>query len=129
MYNGLYVDGKLYANIHLRDLKREGEMLDGQNTMRFKNGHLTRDIVGTFFNYSVVIDPDAADVEVYDELYEVLLDPDMESHIVVFPYGQGTLTFRAYVSKISDEIIYINGAEQRWGNATMKFVAQAPQRS
>lgn len=127
MIQGLTVDGTLYSHIHIASLKREGEVLDGPNAKRSVAGNMIRDVIGTYYNYTAQIESDEANVAEYDTLYEVLSSP-MSSHSIVVPYGQTTLTFNAYVTKVSDEIIRINDTKTLWGNMSFKFVAMQPQR-
>lgn len=128
MVTGLNVDGVNYDNIHITSLQRNAEVLDGPNATRTTSGSMVRDILGTFYNYSVEVDSDEASVAEYDALYEVLSAPE-DCHVIVMPYGQTTLTFQAYVTKVADEIIHINDVEQRWGSMSFQFIAMRPQRT
>ena len=124
---GLSVDNKTYRNVHVASLKRDGEILDGKNAGRVQSGDMTRDVIGTFYNYTMQIEADHASVAEYDELYQTLTAPT-DYHNIGVPYGQTTIYFKAYVSSVSDELKYIHGSEQRWGSMTMKFVALGPYR-
>lgn len=44
------------------------------------------------------------------------------------PYGAGTLSFRAYIEDTSDSMTADNGKTRRWGNLSVQFYAQKPQR-
>lgn len=127
MIKGITVDGVLYEHVHLASLKREGEVLDGPNAKRSVAGGMIRDVIGTFYNYTAQIDADEASVQEYDALYEVLSAP-VPSHNIVMPYGQTTKTFKAYVTKVSDELEAVDDTRQRWGSMSFKFVAMQPNR-
>lgn len=43
-------------------------------------------------------------------------------------YGAGTLSFRAYIEDTSDSMTADNGKTRRWGNLSVQFYAQKPQR-
>ena len=119
------VDGRYY-NVNIISLKRTGSVLDGENAGRLKNGKMIRDVIGTYYNYSMQIDADALDPAEYDELFEIMSSPD-DSHMVIMPYGQTVLTFEAYISEVSDELDIIND-ETRWGNLSVTFTAMLPAR-
>jgi len=82
------VDGIQYKNIHVLSVKRSFSVLDGENAGRTMDGSMQRDVIGTYYNYSLEIDPSDSDPKEYDALYEVLSAP-VNSHDVTFPYGRG----------------------------------------
>ena len=120
------LDGKEYRRLHVVSLKRSFAVLDGENAGRTMDGAMQRDVIGTYYNYSLEIDPEDSDPGEYDELYEVISAP-VDSHDVSFPYGRTTLSFRAYVANGDDELFDASG-ENRWNNLTVNFVAMKPQR-
>ncbi len=120
------IDGTEYPNIHVVSLKRSFSVLDGDNAGRLMSGEMSRDVIGTYYNYSVEIDPSGAAPETYDALYEVISAPQ-DSHLIIVPYGQTTLAFNAYVSNGEDALLFVGG-KNRWGNLTFNFVAMAPNR-
>lgn len=121
------VDGVEYSKIHVVSLKRSFAVLDGENAGRTMDGAMQRDIIGTYYNYSLEIDPSDSDPEEYDSLYEALSAPQ-DSHAVAFPYGRGTLSFQAYVANGEDELFDIFRGTNRWDNLTVNFIAMEPQR-
>ena len=123
----LSVDGKKY-NVLVTGLKRKFKVLDGENADRALNGSMIRDIIGTFYNYEMTLQPIAGKYADYDELYEVMSAPE-ESHSVVMPYGQKTLSFKAYVTEGQDNLIRKTSTEAYWTGLTVQFIAMAPQRT
>lgn len=109
-------------------LKRSGRVLDGDNAGRLQSGRMQRDIIGTYYNYSMQIDTSRLNVSQYDALYQVLTAP-VDYHAVVMPYGQGTLSFQAYVSNVDDELILMQNGRNLWGNLSVNFIAMEPARS
>lgn len=123
------VDGIAYnVVVPQGGLTRSFEVLDGQNAGRLLSGRMVRDIIGTYYNYELQIETLSANPEEYDKLYQVLSAPT-EAHTVTFPYGQDTLTFRAYVSSGSDTLRQIHKGRNYWEGLTVKFIAEAPQRA
>lgn len=122
------VDGRNYK-VRVKKLKRSGIVTDGKNAGRLDVSlEMDREILGTFYNYTLDIDADLLSLEEYDELYETLTDPDMPSHLVKMPYGQGYLTFRAYITQVDDELAMMGEDFRLWKNASIQFTAMKPQR-
>lgn len=121
------VDGVQYPGVNVLSLKRNFAVLDGPNAGRVMDGSTKRDIIGTYYNYSMTVTSDYSDLEEYDKLYEVISAPE-DSHSIVVPYGQGTLEFRAYVANGEDELIHKRDSFNKWNNLSFNFVAMKPQR-
>ena len=123
----LSVDGKKY-DVLVTGLKRSFQVLDGENAERALSGRMIRDIIGTFYNYEMTLQSKIGKYADYDALYEVLSAP-VDSHKVVLPYGQRTLTFNAYVTAGQDNLIRKKSTESYWTGLTVQFIAMAPQRT
>lgn len=121
------VDGKEYRNIHVVSIKRSFAVLDGENAGRTMDGAMQRDIIGTYYNYSMEIDPEDSNPDEYNELYETLSAPQ-NSHAITFPYGRDTVAFQAYISNGEDELMDSLETGNRWTNLSVNFVAMKPQR-
>lgn len=122
------VDGVEYSKIHVMSLKRSFSVLDGENAGRTMDGAMQRDIIGTYYNYSLEIDPYDSDPEEYDSFWETISAPEND-HQVVFPYGsKGTISYRAYASVGEDELYDIINGYNRWNNLTVNFISMDPQR-
>lgn len=121
------VDGVQYRKIHVLSVKRSFSVLDGENAGRTMDGAMQRDIIGTYYNYSLEIDPEGSDPQEYDALYEALSAPQ-NSHRVSFPYGRGELSFLAYVSNGEDQLFDAVDGANRWDSLSVNFVAMTPQR-
>lgn len=123
------VDGHTYeVTVPVGGLKRSGQVMDGDKAGRLQTGRMERDIIGTFYNYSLQIETQNLNVAEYDELYQVLSAP-VDYHTITLPYGQSTLTFEAYVSNVNDELKLMKENRNIWGGLTFNFVAMEPQRS
>lgn len=122
------LDGRTYNVFVPRGgIKRSGKVLDGDNVGRTQSGVMIRDVIGTYYNYTIEIDTSKTSVSDYDALYEVLTAP-VDSHTLTVPYGQGTLTFQAYVTSAEDALETMEGGVNRWGGLTISFVAMKPRR-
>lgn len=122
------LDGVQYPHIHIVSIKRSFSVLDGENAGRVMTGRMERDIIGTYYNYSAEVDSDEASKEEYDRFYEAISAP-VDSHLIVVPYGQTTLTFDAYVSNGEDELLSSYDDDNTWGGLTFNFIAMEPQRT
>ena len=122
------VDGVSY-NVFVPEggIKRSGQVLDGDNANRAKSGLMIRDIIGTFYNYTIEIDARRTSPEEYDRLYDVLTAP-VDYHTICVPYGQTTLTFNAYVSSAEDTLDTMDGGVNKWGGLSVNFIAMKPNR-
>lgn len=122
------VDGIEFTKAVVDKPKRTFQILDGENAGRqIITAKMERDILGTFYNYSMNIDSRFMTKEEYDTLYELLSSP-VESHTIEVPYGQETLVFEAYVTNGTDELIGIRNNKNLWANLSINFIAMEPQR-
>ena len=121
------MDGVTYPHIHFTSIKRSFQVLDGENAGRVMTGDMERDVIGTYYNYSVEIDSDDADPAEYDDFYEAISAP-VDSHLIIVPYAQTTLEFRAYATNGEDRLDIMMDAQNRWGGLSFNFIAMSPQR-
>lgn len=123
------VDGVEYPGVFVKSpIHRSFNVLDGENAGRTMDGRMQRDIIGTYYTYRLEFDASLSDPEEYDALFEALSAP-VDSHIISAPYGQGSLTFEAYVANGEDDLSRIYRDEsKKWDNLTVNFVAMEPQR-
>lgn len=125
----LTVDGKKYdVLIPSNGIKRSFQVLDGDNAGRTLSGRMVRDVIGTFYNYEVQIYPIVGKYSDYDALYDVLSAP-ADSHQIIMPYGQTTLTFTAYVTSGQDTLVRKKSKETYWTGLSVQFIAMEPQRT
>lgn len=121
------IDGVGYPGVGVESLTRSALIKDGQNAGELMSGEYERDLVGTYYHYTLVLsgmEPGSPD---YDAMYEVLTAP-VNSHQVVMPYGQGMLSFQAYIQNAEDALISMTDTENWWGNLSIQFMAKRPQR-
>lgn len=121
------LDGVTYQTLHVTKLQRSFQVLDGDGSGRVMSGDMVRDIIGTFYNYSVEIDPDGASREEYDAFYRNISAP-VRSHQLEVPFAQETLIFAAYVTQGTDDLLDMTDDANRWGNLSFNFISMGPQR-
>ena len=122
------VDGIEFTKAIVDKPKRSFQILDGENAGRqILTAKMERDVLGTFYNYSMNIDSRFMSKEEYDILYELLSSP-VDSHTIEVPYAQDTLVFEAYVTNGTDELIGIRNSANNWANLSINFIAMEPQR-
>lgn len=124
------LDGVAY-NVRIPEggIKRSSQILDGSNAGRSQGtGVMIRDLIGTYYNYSIEVDTSALEASEYDKLYEAITAP-VDSHTLTVPYAQTTLTFQAYITKAEDTLESMAGGVNHWTGLVMSFVAMAPQRT
>ena len=121
------IDGVAYK-VHVTELVRNFQVTDGPNAGRTLAGTMTRDVIGTFYNYSIKISRSDSSLEDYDALYDVISSP-VDSHTIVVAYGQDMLTFEAYITNGSDTLIRKDDNGAYWSGLSFNFISMAPQRS
>lgn len=121
------IDGKYYDGLFVTGLKRNFTVQDSEKAGRTTAGKMVRDIIGTYYNYTINFDLSHLSENDYNEFYDLISSPT-EYHTLVVPYGSGTLTYEAYISTGEDELQY-NGDTPTWRNLSVTFTAMEPQRA
>ena len=122
------VDGKAY-NVFIPEdgIKRSFAVLDRDTTTRLISGDLVRDVIGTFYNYTIEIDAQYTSKDEYDKLYEVLSEP-VDFHTLQISFGQDLLTFQAYVTSGKDTLKKASPDGNTWHGLSVNFIAKSPER-
>ena len=121
------IDGKEYPLLIVKSLKRSFQILDGPLVGRNMQGAMIRDIIGTYFNYTLELECSKLNVKQYDELYNIISSPKMDCHKITVPgINQGMIEFDAYITSGDDTLKIKGGSFQQWGNLSMKFIAMKP---
>ena len=119
------IDG-VELRVNVTKLERGFSVTDTENSGRLQNYKMHRDVAGTFYNYTLEIEPDVNYRADYDTFYNIISAP-VPSHRMVFPYNQETQEFEAYVTQGKDSLKRING-KNLWSGLSVYFVAMEPQR-
>lgn len=120
------VDGKEY-NVFVTELTRSARVKESNLSGDVKSGEHFRDMVGTYYDYSMSIGTDSLSRDDYDSLYEILSAP-VESHTVRLPYGRTILEFEAYIEEIEDNMKSDRQTDRNWTDLSIMFYAKKPQR-
>lgn len=120
------IDGKGFSGVGVESLKRSFRIPDGQNAGNMLSGDYERDLVGTYYDYDLVITTSDLTDNEYDTLFEVLSAP-VNSHVVEMPYGMSSITFEAMIESGGDELIPMDDGTW-WGNLSVSIRAKKPQR-
>lgn len=121
------IDGKEYSGVGVEELHRSFRIPDGPLADDMLSGDHERDLIGTYYDYDLVLsDSDLLENE-YDALFETLSAP-VNSHTVEMPYGAGTLSFTAMIQSGKDELIPMDDGTW-WGNLSLTIRAKKPQRA
>lgn len=109
------MDGVSYRlNVRYETLGRSFRLEEGQNAGTMLSGDYTRDLMGTYYDYSMEVEPDPRFPADYDAFYEAISAP-VSSHSLTLPYGQSTITFDAMVSEGTDLYRGKVANRTRWG--------------
>lgn len=120
------IDGKGYSGVGVEQLQRAFRIPDGPNAGEMLSGAYERDIVGTYYDYTLNISAHLLPGSEYDALFQAISAP-VNSHTVEMPYGASSLTFEAMIEAGSDELIPMDDGTW-WGNLAVTVKAKKPQR-
>lgn len=121
----IVIDGTTF-DIPILSMRRKGDFLD-KYAERTQDGVLHRELIGVYFNYEIQFGS-SVDVSEYADLWNKLTEP-VEFHTVQVPDEDGTHTFTAYFSNVSDEFRRQKGAQNFWKSLTVNFIARSPART
>lgn len=123
------IDG-IYYNIMIPQdgIKRSFSIADTDNSGRLLNGAMVRDIIGTYYNYTIQFETKYLSTAEYDDLFNKLSAP-VDYHTIIVPYGQEILTFQAYCSSGSDTLNIIRNGVNKWSGLSINFIAMKPART
>ena len=128
--NGVFEIDGMNFRLWVIELKRDFQILDTENSGRTQSYEMHRDIVGTFYNYTLKIDAEKSNRADYDTFYDIVSAP-VKSHQIVFPYGQTTLEMEVYVTSGEDGLHIVkteDGQVNEWSGLSLKFTAMKPKR-
>ena len=85
-----------------------------------------RDVIGTFYNYTMTVGQRGADADALEAFWQAVSQPKV-SHVCVFPYGQQTLTQKMYVTGGEQGLKLMHQGKNHWGELTVNFIAMGPE--
>lgn len=124
MISQFILDGKEY-NVHVMKLTRKFSVLDTSKTGRTQDGHMYRDVIGTFYNFSMTVAERNGDAEAMDAFWDAISTPDV-SHECEFPYNQESLKQTMYITSGEQDITLLKPDRTHWDEITVNFIAMNP---
>lgn len=124
--NVFTIDGVPY-NVAVTKFERTFAVTDTDKAGRSINGNMIRDIIGTFYNYSMSIDSRNVSQGEYNSLYQILSAP-VDSHNFVFPYNGETISFKGYVTNGKDTLKTMKEGKNKWTGLEINIISMEPQR-
>ena len=122
------MDGIQYhVRVKIGTIGRSFRIGEGDNSSIMLSGLYDRDILGTYYDYEMEVEPDPFHPEDYDRFYEAISAP-VQSHEITLPYGQSSITYDAMVSSGEDTMRDKIAGVQRWTRLKVQFSAARPQR-
>lgn len=122
------IDGTEFSNVGVESVIRKFDIEDyPDSTGTAINGNLLREVIGTYFMYTLKLDAKALSPQEYDVLYEVLCSPK-DYHTISMPYGQQTITFNAQIYSGSDALKMMRDSHNYWGSLTVDIKSKSPLR-
>ena len=124
MITQFLMDGVSY-NVQVMSLKRSFEIKEAIAAKYTQSGDIYRDLVGTYYNYTITVRERNGDREALDAFWNAI-SKAVAAHECVFPYNQSTLSQKMYVKNGSQDIgrLYEDGAT--WKDITVQFIAKEP---
>lgn len=117
------IDGIEY-DIKVTSLKQEGTFVD-KSAERTEDWDLQREVAGLFFNYRVKLG-DIQNKEVAYDFFNKICEV-VDFHTVELPHNDGTLTFKAYVTGVTRNLLKYKENNNKWGGYEVRFIAKEPQ--
>ena len=122
------IDGVEYdpSEIVISSIKRSFSVADGDNAGRNIAGGMIRDIVGTYFNYTIDFNSKSSNPAVYETLFETLAAP-ADYHTLSLPFGDKTIVQKMYVTGGEDSLKkFKRSGENIFGDLSVNFIAMKP---
>lgn len=124
----LNMDGTTYhVRIVYDTLVRAFELMEGVNAGEMISGRHERDLLGTGYTYQMQVEPDPRYPQDYDAFFHAISAP-VDSHTIIMPYGQSTITYEAMVESGQDTYRGIVAGQTKWRGMTVQYRYIEPQR-
>lgn len=125
MNNQVFLMDGIAYNVRVSKMARTFSIQDTDRTGRTQDGEMYRDIVGTFYNYSMTVERMDDDADSFDSFWEAISQP-VESHVCVFPYNQSIITQKMYITSGEQDLISRTRGKNQWGEIGLSYIAMSP---
>lgn len=119
------MDGIAY-NVDVMNLQRKFSVMDTDKSGRTQDGRMYRDLLGTFYNYTMTVREKNGDAKSLEDFWCAISGPKV-SHNCEFPYGQTTLRQQMYVTSGDQSLKRMEPGRNHWGEIKVNFIAMAPE--
>lgn len=125
---GITMDGKTYrVRIIYTSVGENARLVEGPNAGDMLSGRRERDLVGTYYDHTLSVEPDPSYPQDYDQFYQDITAP-VPSHSITMPHGQGTVTYDAMVSSARHVANGVIAGVRRWKGLEVSFEGIRPAR-
>lgn len=125
---GIIMDGKTYrVRIIYPSVEENARLVEGPNAGDMLSGRRERDLVGTYYDHTLSVEPDPSHPQDYDQFYQDITAP-VPSHSITMPHGQGTVTYDAMVSSARHVANGVIAGVRRWKGLQVSFEGIRPAR-
>lgn len=114
--------------VKMGSLEESFRIEDGPNADTLLTGEESRDIIGTYYEHKLSIEPDPRYYQDYLDFYRAISAP-VDSHTITLPHENGTITYAAMVTSGRHSIKDRIGTTSRFTGLTVTFKSKAPQRA
>ena len=116
---GITMDGKTYrVRVVYPSVEESARLVEGPNAGDMLSGRRERDLVGTYYDHTLSVEPDPRYPQDYDQFFDAITAP-VPSHSITMPHGQSTVTY--------DAMGVIAGV-RRWNGLQVSFEGIRPVR-
>lgn len=125
---GIAMDGKTYrVRIVFSSIEEAATLKDGPNAGDMLSGRRERDLMGTYYDHTLSVEPDPRYPQDYDQFFDAITAP-VPSHLITMPHGQGTVTYEAMVSSARHTAAGTVAGVRRWKGLQVSFEGIRPAR-
>lgn len=127
MAQDVFAVNGVYYDVLVTEMQRNWTVLDNEeNVGRTIDGSMHRDVIGTFYNYTLKVEPKQLKVGEYEAMVDAVTAP-VDSLMLTVMRGGRQATFEAYVTKGADLYTCVDGKTLFTG-LSLNFVAMEPDR-
>lgn len=105
-------------------IERISEIRSSEISGMLLNKNYFNDVIGTYLSYNISLVVPFGKESMYAQIYEMLTSP-VDSHTIVVPYNQSTITLTGRVEQVKDTYISRNGTNY-WMDVSFSFIANNP---
>lgn len=125
---GIQMDGKTYrVRVIFPSVEETARLVEGPNAGDMLSGRRERDLVGTYYDHTLSVEPDPRYPQDYDQFFDDISAP-VPSHSIAMPHGQSTVTYEAMVSSVSHTCNGVLAGVRRWKGLQVTFEGIRPAR-